>query len=110
MKLKIPEIDIVVVNFYPFKKYILSKNSNKVIEKIDIGGPSIIRASSKNFENITPIIDIKDYKKLIENLKKNKGTTDIRFREKMACKVYSETSKYDKIISDWFYEKKINKK
>ena len=73
---------------------------------IDIGGPSLLRAASKNFKYITPIMDVKDYKKLISNLKKNNGETDISFRKKMACKIYKETSSYDKIISDWLNESK----
>ena len=63
---------------------------------IDIGGPSLLRAASKNFKYITPIIDHKDYKKLINNLEKNNGVTDIVFR-KNGIKVFKETSKYDKI-------------
>ena len=99
--LKIPEIDIVIVNLYPFKKYLKKQNINQSIEMIDIGGPSLLRAASKNFKYVTPIIDIKDYKKLILNLKKNKGFTDLIFRKNMAKKVFKETSIYDKIISNW---------
>ena len=102
LSLKIPQIDIVIVNLYPFKKYDKIKNINKVIEMIDIGGPSLLRAASKNFKFITPIIDTKDYVKLINNIRKNDGNTDIFFRRKMAYKVFEETSKYDKLISKWF--------
>ena len=49
---------------------------------IDIGGPSLLRAAGKNFKYITPIIDIMDYKKLVTNLNKNNGKTDISFRKK----------------------------
>ncbi len=102
LSLKIPQIDIVIVNLYPFKKYDKIKNINKVIEMIDIGGPSLLRAASKNFKFVTPIIDTKDYVKLINNIRKNNGNTDIFFRRKMAYKVFEETSKYDKLISKWF--------
>ena len=102
LSLKIPQIDIVIVNLYPFKKYDKIKNINKVIEMIDIGGPSLLRAASKNFKFVTPIIDTKDYVKLINNIRKNDGNTDIFFRRKMAYKVFEETSKYDKLISKWF--------
>ena len=71
---------------------------------IDIGGPSLLRASGKNFRYITPIMDVKDYKKLVSNLRKNNGVTDLSFRKKMACKIYKGTSTYDKIISDWLDE------
>ncbi len=104
LSLNIPEIDIVVVNLYPFKEYLNKYKKDKIIEMIDIGGPSLLRAASKNYKYITPIIDINDYSKLIKNLEKNKGKTDIIFRKKMAQKIFKETSKYDKIISNWFYE------
>ena len=103
--LNIPEIDIVVVNLYPFKKYIKKSNFNQTIEMIDIGGPSLLRASGKNFKYITPIMDIMDYEKLVTNLIKNKGKTDIIFRKKMALKVFKQTAQYDKIISNWLNEK-----
>lgn len=104
LSLKVPEIDIVVVNLYPFEKNLKKQNYNDTIEMIDIGGPSLLRAASKNYKYITPIIDIKDYKNLIFNLKKNKGITDITFRKQMAYKVFSNISNYDKIISNWFNE------
>ena len=103
--LKMPEIDIVVVNLYPFKKYLKKNNNDQIIEMIDIGGPSLLRAAGKNFKYITPIIDILDYKKLVKNLYENKGTTDIFFRKKMAQKVFKQTAQYDKIISNWLNEK-----
>ncbi len=104
LSLSIPEIDIVVVNLYPFKKYLKNNNNDQIIEMIDIGGPSLLRAASKNFKYITPLMDIKDYTKLIKNLEKNNGFTDLIFRKKMAVKVYKEISKYDKIISNWLNE------
>jgi len=103
--LNMPEIDIVVVNLYPFKRYLKKKNNNQIIEMIDIGGPSLLRAAGKNFKYITPIIDIIDYKKLVTNLYKNNGSTDIIFRKKMANKVFKQTAQYDKIISNWLDEK-----
>ena len=107
LSLKVPKINIVVVNLYPFKNYSNNKNRNKIIEMIDIGGPSLLRAASKNFKFITPIMDTKDYKSLIQNIEKNNGDTDINFRKKMAYKVFKETAKYDKIIAKWFNEIKI---
>ena len=103
--LKIPEIDIVVVNLYPFKKFLRKNNNDQIIEMIDIGGPSLLRAAGKNYKYITPIIDIMDYKKLVKNLNKNNGATDISFRKKMAYKVFKQTAQYDKLISNWLNEK-----
>ena len=106
LSLKVPEIDIVVVNLYPFEKYIKKNDSKKIIEMIDIGGPSLLRAASKNFNYITPIMFIEDYDKLINNIKVNNGVTDIKFRRKMASKIFKEISKYDKLIAKWFNENK----
>ena len=103
--LNIPEIDIVVVNLYPFKKNLKKNNSDQIIEMIDIGGPSLLRAAGKNFKYITPIADIMDYKKLVTNLNKNNGITDIIFRKKMAFKVFKQIALYDKTISNWLNEK-----
>jgi len=104
LSLKIPEISIVIVNLYPFEKYKHNKNIDNAIEMIDIGGPSLLRAASKNFESVTSIFDTNDYSKLIKNINKNEGLTDINFRRKMAFKVFKKTSNYDKIIGNWFNE------
>ena len=104
--LKIPKIDIVVVNLYPFQKYLEINNKEKIIEMIDIGGPSLIRAASKNFKYITSIADVDDYKKLIKNLNKNGGVTDIDFRKEMAAKTFKITSTYDNKINTWLNDKK----
>jgi AICAR transformylase/IMP cyclohydrolase PurH (only IMP cyclohydrolase domain in Aful) len=106
ISLKIPEIDIVVINLYPFESSIKKRNSDKTIEMIDIGGPSLLRAASKNYKFITPIVFVDDYSKLIQNIRDNNGYTDINFRKKMALKVFKETSRYDKIIGKWFSENK----
>ena len=102
--LNFPKIDIVIVNLYPFKKFLKKQNKDEIVEMIDIGGPSLLRAASKNFKFITPLIDIKDYNKLITNLDNNNGITDISFRKKMAHKVFKQTAEYDKIISRWLNE------
>ncbi len=102
LKLDIPEINLVIVNFYPFSKFKNNTSEEKTIDMIDIGGPSIMRAAAKNYKHITSISDIKDYKKLLDNLKKNKGSTDISFRKEMSAKVFEITSKYDELINKWF--------
>ena len=104
LSLNVPEIDIVIVNLYPFEKYYKKNFNKKIIEMIDIGGPSLLRAASKNFRYITPIMDINDYEKLIQNIEKFDGKTDISFRKMMAGKVFKNISKYDKLISNWFNE------
>ncbi len=104
ISLNVPKIDIVIVNLYPFEHYLKNHNNNKIIEMIDIGGPSLLRAASKNFKFVTPILDLKDYKGLINNLNKNDGATDFIFRKKMACKTFKQISNYDKIIYKWMNE------
>ena len=73
---------------------------------IDIGGPSLLRAASKNYKYITPIINPKDYSKLIKNLEKNNGKTDIYFR-KMSSKVFKKLLSMIKYIYNWLNEKEI---
>ena len=100
-KLNFPNINLVVVNLYPFKKSIISNNENVIIEMIDIGGVSLIRASSKNFKYVTTICDVSDYTTLIKEINKNKGNTSIEFRKKMAQKVFKITAEYDAEINKW---------
>ena len=104
ISLNVPKIDIVIVNLYPFEHYLKNHNNDRIIEMIDIGGPSLLRAASKNFKFVTPILDLKDYKGLINNLNKNDGATDFIFRKKMACKTFKQISNYDKIIYKWMNE------
>tara|TARA_Y100000590_G_scaffold457263_1_gene609537 strand:- start:433 stop:1950 length:1518 start_codon:yes stop_codon:yes gene_type:complete len=102
-KLKVPEINFVIVNLYPFNKFI---KSNTVIENcvdmIDIGGTALLRSSAKNFSSVTTITNTNDYKQLIREIENNKGATTLKFRKKMALKVFRLTSLYDKNIANWF--------
>ena len=109
-KIKIPLINYVIVNLYPFEKLNINKNTNEeFIEMIDIGGHTLLRASAKNYAHVNSICDPKDYKKLIQNIKKNKGKTDIKFREKMAAKIFLLTSNYDLAIHNWIQKSDHNK-
>ncbi|WP_185862269.1 bifunctional phosphoribosylaminoimidazolecarboxamide formyltransferase/IMP cyclohydrolase [Blattabacterium cuenoti] len=114
-------IDIVLVNFYPFLKKMQEKsNINSLIEFIDIGGPSMLRAAAKNFMHVTAIIDDNDYE-LIQNEIVHYGLPSLSLRKKLAGKVFNFTSVYDSIISQYLlmdekfpiylhssYEKKMN--
>ncbi len=96
-------IDLVIVNFYPFETTIKkTSNKEKIIENIDIGGPSMVRSAAKNFKSVTIITDKEDYSELIKELKKFKGKTTFNFRKKMASKAYDLTAYYDAIVSEWF--------
>ncbi len=101
-KLRFPIIDFVIVNFYPFTKISDKENSENKIEMIDIGGPSMIRSASKNFESVTTICDKKFYDHLVNELIKNKGFTTLAFRKKMAENNFKLTSDYDLSIFKWF--------
>ncbi|MBD1135510.1 bifunctional phosphoribosylaminoimidazolecarboxamide formyltransferase/IMP cyclohydrolase [Pelagibacterales bacterium SAG-MED47] len=96
-------IDLVIVNFYPFEKIIeKTKNHNKIIENIDIGGPTMARAAAKNYNDVTIITSTEQYPELINQLKVNSGSTSIKFRKKMSKLAFSETAYYDSVISNYF--------
>ena len=99
-KENIPEIDLVIVDLYPFEEQ-LNKKSNKLIEYIDIGGPALIRAAAKNFNDVTVISSIDDYSQLAKELNTNKGSTSLKFRKLMSAKAFSLTAYYDSVISNW---------
>ena len=108
--LNFPKIDLVIVNMYPFESFPKNNKEKEIIEMIDIGGNTLLRASSKNYKFITIISNTKDYKKLITNLNENNGLTKINFRKKMATKAFAATFKYDYFITKWLNKKKIIKK
>jgi len=103
----IENIDLVIVNFYPFEKVIKNKlNHQNIIENIDIGGPTMVRAAAKNYNDVTVITSLNQYDELINELKKNDGSTSLEFRKKMSQEAFSETAYYDSLIADYF--NKIN--
>ena len=103
---KFSPIDLIVVNFYPFQKVVTeTKNPNKIIENIDIGGPTMVRAAAKNFKNVTIITNKSDYTPLIKELEKNNGATSLKFREIMSSKAFGLTAYYDAMIANWFNSK-----
>ena len=105
------EIDLVVVNFYPFEKTLEQTNNHlKIIENIDVGGPTMVRAAAKNYNDVTVITSSDQYSELIKEIEKNKGSTSIEFREKMSLEAFSETAYYDAVISNYFNKIKNNTK
>jgi len=103
------EIDLVIANFYPFEETLKNtKNHSKIIENIDVGGPTMVRAAAKNYNDVTIITSPRQYEELINELNTNKGSTSLTFRQKMAEEAFSETAYYDALISDYF--NKISKK
>ena len=108
VKNRFKNIDLIIVNFYPFQKIVLkTKNSRNIIENIDIGGPTMVRAAAKNFKDVLIITGKKDYDALVDELRQHKGKTSLQFREYMASKAFSLTAYYDSMIATWF-NKKLN--
>ena len=96
-------IDLVIVNFYPFEKTLeVTKNHQKIVENIDVGGPTMVRSAAKNYNDVTVITAPDQYNELIEELKKNNGFTSLKFREKLSRIAFTETAYYDSIISNYF--------
>jgi len=103
------EIDLVIVNFYPFEKTLKQTNNHlKIIENIDVGGPTMVRAAAKNYNDVIVITSSDQYNELINEIEKNKGSTSIEFREKMSLEAFSETAYYDAVITNYLNKIKNN--
>ena len=99
-------IDLVIVNFYPFEKTLeTTNNHNKIIENIDVGGPTMVRSAAKNYNDVTVVISTDQYQELINEMNKYNGATSLKFREKLSRTAFTETAYYDSIISRYFNEK-----
>lgn len=96
-------IDLVVVNLYPFEQTLAKGDASfeDLIEKIDIGGPSMLRSSAKNHERVTVICDPADYPAVLAEIT-TQGSTTASTRRKLASKVFARTAAYDSAIAAWF--------
>ncbi len=101
-ELGITTIDLVVINLYPFKKTILKEGVDlaEAVENIDIGGPTMLRSAAKNFNDVTVVVDPKDYQKVLAELK-TAGKTTWQTRYDLALKVFETTANYDTMIADY---------
>ena len=99
----IKSIDMVVVNLYPFEKTVSNPDVefDNAIENIDIGGPTMLRAASKNFKDVTVVVDPEDYSKVLKEMKSADGQTSYETRYYLARKVFSHTARYDTLISTY---------
>ncbi|QCI64750.1 bifunctional phosphoribosylaminoimidazolecarboxamide formyltransferase/IMP cyclohydrolase [Phreatobacter stygius] len=98
-------IDLLVVNLYPFEATIARGATwDDTIENIDIGGPAMIRAASKNHDAVTVVVDAADYPSVIEAMKANGGATTLDLRRRLAAKAYARTASYDAAISNWLFD------
>ena len=99
----IPEIDLVIVDLYPFEETLASTTEeNLIIEKIDIGGPSMIRAAAKNFSDLLVVAAKDDYADLLTLLTEQKGETSLEQRKQFAAKAFKVVMNYDIAISNYF--------
>jgi phosphoribosylaminoimidazolecarboxamide formyltransferase / IMP cyclohydrolase len=105
-ELGIEPIDLVVINLYPFKKTILKGHVEleEAIENIDIGGPTMLRAAAKNYQDVVVIADPADYAKVLEELKAS-GDISIKTKFKLAYKIFEHTSHYDTLIAKYLRDK-----
>lgn len=100
---KIGEIDMAVINLYPFEETIAAgAGYDAAVENIDIGGPAMIRASAKNHGFVTVITDPEDYQEVLEQLESSHGKTSLDLRKRLAHKAFARTAAYDAAISNWF--------
>jgi phosphoribosylaminoimidazolecarboxamide formyltransferase/IMP cyclohydrolase len=99
----IPEIDLVIVDLYPFEETVASTSDETlIIEKIDIGGPSMIRGAAKNHKDVVVVAAKKDYHLLEQILKEQKGETTLEQRRMFAIKAFDVCTGYDLAISNYF--------
>ena len=104
---EIPEIDLVIVDLYPFEQTVASGASQQdIIEKIDIGGISLIRAGAKNFNDVGSVPSKAEYPVLLDILNKKGAETDIEDRRIFAERAFGVSSHYDTAIHSWFAETK----
>ena len=102
-KNKFKNIDLVIVNFYPFEETLKNTTDHhKIIENIDIGGPTMVRAAAKNYNDVTVLTSKSQYNEFINQMIKFKGSTSQDFRKKMSQMAFSEIAYYDALISDYF--------
>jgi phosphoribosylaminoimidazolecarboxamide formyltransferase/IMP cyclohydrolase len=100
---QIPEMDLVIVDLYPFEETVKSTTDEQlIIEKIDIGGPSMIRAAAKNHRDVTVIAAKKDYAYLVNLLREQEGSTTLEQRRLLAIKAFDVCTAYDNAISGYF--------
>ncbi|WP_299894813.1 bifunctional phosphoribosylaminoimidazolecarboxamide formyltransferase/IMP cyclohydrolase [uncultured Aquimarina sp.] len=100
---EIPQIDIVIVDLYPFEKTVASGASQQdIIEKIDIGGISLIRAAAKNFADVTCVASVEDYAEFLEIISERNGSISLEDRKRFAAKAFNVSSHYDSAIFNYF--------
>jgi len=101
-ELEVDPIDLVVVNLYPFRETVASgAAAAEVIEKIDIGGPTMVRAAAKNHASVGVVVDPSDYDAVLADLDEHEGLTDV-LRRRLASRAFQHTAAYDAAVAGWF--------
>ena len=104
----IPEFDLVIVDLYPFEKTVQSSATEQdIIEKIDIGGISLIRAAAKNYKDVLIVSEMNQYSDVLNILENGNGTTQLETRKKFASKAFNISSHYDTAIFKYFNEEEV---
>ncbi len=108
----IEDIDLIVVNLYPFEATVAKEGVtlDEAIEQIDIGGPTMLRSAAKNWKFVTVVVDHGDYSRVIESMLQNDGGTADDLRYELARKVFAHTARYDSMIASWLEEKEKEQK
>lgn len=103
----ITPIDLVVVNLYPFENTVARPDCSlaEAIENIDIGGPTMVRAAAKNHQDVTIVVNVSDYEKVLADLTEHNGATSYALRFDLAIKAYEHTAAYDGAIANYFGQK-----
>jgi len=101
-------VDLVVVNLYPFERTASQRGvaDSEVIENIDIGGPTMIRAAAKNFAFAAPVVSPESYDAVLAELRESEGRLSLPTRESLAAEAFAYTARYDTAITRWFQEKR----
>ena len=104
----IPQIDLVIVDLYPFEKTVESGAEHEaIIEKIDIGGISLIRAAAKNYKDVLCVSSVEDYNELYDIISENNGNVSYDDRKRFASKAFNISSHYDSAIFNYFNNDQI---
>src|SRR5215475_552502 len=103
MEHDIAGIDLLVCNLYPFEATVArGADFETTIENIDIGGPAMTRSAAKNHDWVTVVVDVEDYKVVLDEMGTNGGATSFALRKKLAQRAFARTAAYDAAVSNWF--------
>ena len=107
----IGDIDLLVVNLYPFEATVArGADFDAIIENIDIGGPAMVRSAAKNHNDVTVVVEVTDYAAVQAEMTANAGATTLDLRRRLAAKAYARTAAYDAAISGWFTSSVLHEK